>query len=89
MQDEGGSADLGVFSSTQPCQTFLDILTDTPPPGSALGNFTRAPTVQEMRFCASDNAVHLLNGEALALALIQPAPSLKVRTLLVILLHWC
>ena len=63
----------------------MNILTDTPRPDSTIGNFTTAPTEEEMRSCATNNAVYLLNGEALAQALIQPAPLLKVRAFLVFL----
>lgn len=80
MQDTGSGADEGLFASIEPCPIFLDILTDTPSPDSPLGNFTQAPTEREMRECVETHSLYLLNGDALAEALRQPAPSLKVRS---------
>lgn len=71
----------GVFDSIPPCQGLVDILTDEPSPSTqlGLGNFTEAPDEQLLSDCLISNAATLFNGRALASALAQPLPLLKVR----------
>ena len=71
----------GPFANIEPCQDLLDILTDEPDPGSrlGLGNFTQAPTEQELGNCAVQNSAFLFNVRELVIALAEPLPMLKVR----------
>lgn len=80
MQAEDFAVSSGVFANVAPCQPLLDILTDTPELGSNLGNFTEQPSEEVLRDCTDNNSAYLLQGTALADALRQAEPKLKVRT---------
>lgn len=78
MQAENVAVSSGVFSNVAPCQPLLDILTTTPDPSNKLGNFTQQPTEDLLRDCTTNNAAYLLHGTALAEALKEPLPLVKV-----------
>lgn len=78
QQAEDFAVSSGVFANVAPCQPLLDILTDTPEPGSNLGNFTEQPSEEVLRDCTDNNSAYLLQGTALADALRQAEPKLKV-----------
>lgn len=64
-----------------PCGALSDIITATPDPATFLeiGNFTEEPTPELLKECSASNSVDVLGGHALAAALKQPEPLVKVR----------
>ena len=73
------SAD-GQWAGVEPCPALAEILTRTPDASSRLGNFTEVPDLMVVRECSSSSGIYLLHGKALADALAEPTPLLKVRS---------
>ena len=68
----------GVFANISPCEPLLATVTANPDANSRMGNFTEAPTVELIKECSRSHSAYVLNGEALAEALQQPSPLVKV-----------
>ena len=69
----------GLFNAVQPCPGLVDLMTTTPNTTSRLGNFTDIPELSVIQTCVKNNAIYILDAEALADALAEPTPLLKVR----------
>ena len=69
----------GLWGGFQPCLGLVDMITSTPNPTTGLGNFTEIPKPSVIRTCTDYNSLYLHDGNALAGALEEPTPLLKVR----------
>ena len=68
----------GLWGGFQPCLGLVDMITSTPNPTTGLGNFTEIPKPSVIRTCTDYNSLYLHDGNALAGALEEPTPLLKV-----------
>ena len=69
----------GLFSGVEPCPGLVELITTTPDTTLRLGNLTDIPELSVIQTCVRNSAIYILNAEALADALAEPTPLLKVR----------